>query len=523
MTAIGRIARTAAVALGALGLLAPVASAQSEECLGPVGGGTTPVAGGAPLTFGIYPGGLAGQIGPPAPPKPDDPPAIVRALSDLRGDARRPFNVHLYLEFTGAADQEQRVRQALELIERYGSRGYDVEYVLTYRPRARRGALDVIDWVAFVRSMVRRLGAAPGLAGLQITNEVTNTVSPDASDGAYPGARDALVQGVLAADDEARRSGRPDLAIGFNWFYRLDPATEQGFWTEIGVKGGPAFARAVDWIGLDAYPGTFFPPGGGTSLRGSMINAMAVLRECYAPMAGIGPEKPMHVIENGWPTGPGRPAATQAAALDEMVRAVHDHRRTYNVTSYNWFDLRDGDSSSQNFGQHYGIMLDDYTPKPAFAVYRGLIEQLGVRPVDAGGGPAGPATGRRRARLAVTVRPRRARRARPVVRTRGRLVLPGGVDAARACGGRVTVQVKARRRTVSARRARVRPNCTFASRVALRVPSRLRGARRLAVHVRFAGNARLRPATARPRAVRLRAQRARSADAGPGGPASASR
>ena len=508
MTALGRITRTVALAVCALALVAGEAAAQSgDDCFGPVGGGSAPPPGGEPLRFGIYPGGKAGQVVGSATPKPDDPAAILRALGDLRGDARRPFGVHLYLEFSGDADQERNVREALALVERYGSRGYDVEYVLTYRPRERRGAADVADWVVFVRSMVRRLTAVPGLSSLQVTNEVNNTSSPDSSDGAYPGARDALVQGVLAADDEARRIGREDLEIGFNWFYRLDPATEQSFWTEIGTKGGPAFAQAVDWIGLDAYPGTFFPPGGGTSLRSSMVNAMAVLRECYAPMAGIGERTPMHVIENGWPTGAGRPASTQAAAMDEMVRAVHDHRRRYNVTSYNWFDLRDSDSSDPNFGQQFGIMTDDYTPKPAFALYRGLIEQLGVRPVDVSSGPGVPAAGRGLARLAVTVRPRRDRRPPVVVRTRGRLVLPAGVEAASACGGAVAVQIKASRRTVSARRARVRPNCTFASRVALRVPSRLRGARRLAVHVRFLGNARLRAVSAKPRRVALRGSR----------------
>ena len=494
----GRVGLAIAALLAVLSSAAP-ARAQ-DACSGPVGRGPPPAPGGAPLTFGIYPGGLAGQVVGSATPRPDDPAAIVRALADLRGDARRPFNVHLYLSFTNAEDQEERVQEALALIERYGRLGYDVEYVLTYRPAGRRGEADVADWVAFVRSMVRRLGAVDGLRSLQVTNEVNNTLSPDASDGAYPGARDALVQGVLAADDETRRTGREDLEIGFNWFYRLDPETERSFWSELGAKGGPAFARAVDWIGLDAYPGTFFPPGGGTSLRSSMINAMSVLRECYAPMAGIGSSTPMHIIENGWPTGPGRSPAQQAEAMNEMVRAVHEHRATYNVTSYNWFDLRDGDSSDPNFGQQFGIMRDDYTPKPAFALYRGLIEQLGVGPA-----PAPVTSGARAlARIAVRVTPRRDRRPPVAVVSRGRVLPPAGAARGAVCAGRVIVRVKARSRTISARSARVRADCTFASRVVFRVGERLRGARRLAVHVRFAGNAHLRPVSAPARTVRLR-------------------
>ena len=92
------------------------------------------------------------------------------------------------------------------------------------------------------------------MIALQITNEVNINYSPDSSDGSYAGARDALVQGVIAARDEARKLGHSQLKIGFNWAYRQDPATEQSFWQGLRDRGGPAFVAAVEWIGLDAYP-----------------------------------------------------------------------------------------------------------------------------------------------------------------------------------------------------------------------------------------------------------------------------
>jgi hypothetical protein len=46
------------------------------------------------------------------------------------------------------------------------------------------------------------------------------------------------------------------------------------------------------------------------------------------------------------------------------------------VTSYCWFDLRDSDSSSSSFQSQYGLLRDDYSPKPAFAVYRRLVAKL---------------------------------------------------------------------------------------------------------------------------------------------------
>ena len=358
--------------LASLVVAAP-AAAQSPACAGDLGSLPTPKAGAHPLTFGIYPGGLAGQVvGPPADPKPDDPAKILGALGQLRGGSR-PFVLHLYLEWNGTGDREQRVREAEALIDRYTSRGYAVEYVLTYRPRARRGEPDVREFVAFTRAMVRRLG--PELKSLQVMNEVNNGLSPDASDGAYPGARDALPRAIIAAGDEKRRLDLSRLEIGMNWFYRLTPDHEYEFWSELGRKGGPALARSLDWVGLDAYPGTFFPPG--SRYRESMANAMSALRECYMPLAGLGPEIPIHIAENGYPTGPGRSYEEQASALEQMVRAVHDFRGNYNVTDYRWFDLRDGDSSNPNFQQQFGIMRDDYTPKPAYDVYRRLIEELG--------------------------------------------------------------------------------------------------------------------------------------------------
>jgi len=57
-----------------------------------------------------------------------------------------------------------------------------------------------------------------------------------------------------------------------------------------------------------------------------MVNAMSSLRECYMPLAGLPATTPIHVSENGWPTGPGRSYEEQAVALEQMVRAVHDYR-----------------------------------------------------------------------------------------------------------------------------------------------------------------------------------------------------
>ena len=394
-----RAMRTGAAAAitAALLVAAAPASAQDATCSGDLGSLPDPKPGAPPLTFGIYPGGQAGQVfGPPAEPKPDDPAAIDAALDKLHGP-RTPFVAHLYLSFTTGADQEELIRRAEQQVTRHASNGIASEVVLAYRPAGRRGEPDVRDFVAFTRAMVRRLG--PSLEAIQVMNEVNNGLSPDASDGAYPGARDALPQAILAAADEKRSAGLDRLEIGMNWFYRLTPDHETAFWQELGRKGGPGLARSLDWVGLDAYPGTFFPPG--NRYREATVNALSSLRECYMPLAGLPATTPIHVSENGYPTGPGRSEAEQVTAAGQMIRAVDDFRGNYNVTDYRWFDLRDGDSANPSFQQQYGLMRDDYTPKPAFEAYRGLIAELGC--TDARGPRAAIASASVRRRV-VTVR-----------------------------------------------------------------------------------------------------------------------
>jgi hypothetical protein len=232
-----------------------------------------------------------------------------------------------------------------------------------------------------VREVVRRFGRIRAVIALQIANEVNIGFSPDSSDGAYERAPEALVRGVIAAKREARRLRLDRLKIGFNWFWHLDGAVERRFWRALRDHGGRRFARAVDWIGLDAYPGTVFPvvvPLGGE--RDAIVSALRSLR-CFARVPGIPRSTPIKVEENGWPTLlPARAYAEQATRLRRMVRAVHDYRGAFNVSDYRWFNLRDADTAAPALFQHSGLLESDYDAKPAFAAYRGLVRDLG-RPV----------------------------------------------------------------------------------------------------------------------------------------------
>ena len=402
-----QIAVTVALVTAGLAAAGP-ASAQPPGCVGDTEADDVAQAPGKLLTFGITPLPQAGQIGPaPAPAVPERPDQTYSWLGALRPRGG-PFVLRLNRFFW--SDGEDAFHRYLEHAERFTSRGYLVELQVRYHPNEQQEG-DIEAWKAHVREVVRRFGPNRRVVALQITNEVNFNMSPDSSDGSYREARQALVDGVIAAKDEARRRGHDQLQIGFNWAYRLDPGSEQSFWQGVRDRGGRPFVDALDWIGLDAYPGTVFPPEADLDgYRDGMVNAMSALR-CYATVPGIPASIPMKIEENGWPTFPGRSVDEQADILEAMVRAVHDFRGTYNVTDYRWFNLRDGDTSAPQPFQHFGLLRSDYTPKPAFDRYRALIDQLSIRDGSGSGGR------RRRARLSLRLRYRkRGRCARGRVR-----------------------------------------------------------------------------------------------------------
>jgi hypothetical protein len=367
------LALTAVVALG----LAAPAQAQNA-CFGQTDADSVEQKPGPALRFGITPGVQTGQYvtGAVPPRTPEDPAKQVAGLAGLRpGDG--PFVLRLHRFFWSGGEDE--IRRVLALSDLYTRAGYLVELQLRYHPNAQQEG-DIGAWVEHVREVVRRFGANPRVVAIQVTNEVNITFSPDSSDGSYTGARDALIEGVVAAKDEVRKRGFRQLEIGFNWAYRSEPSAENGFWSYLRDHGGPRFVEALDWVGVDAYPGTVFPPAhteGGE--RDGMVNAFSTFR-CYAGSAGIPETVPIHVEENGWPTAPPeRSYEQQAKVAETLVRAVNDFRGTYNITDYRWFNLRDGDTTSPNFQTQYGLMTDEYEPKPAYGVYSRLVRELTER------------------------------------------------------------------------------------------------------------------------------------------------
>ena len=267
----------AAVLAAAVAVAAPSSPAQTPQpCLGDPGAAGVEALPGPRVRFGLTPAGEAGALGPAVPVTPISKSKTLAALARLKAPGK-PLVLRLNRFFW--SERRAGFREYLRRARGYAHEGYLVELQLRYHPDERQEG-DIPRWLRWVRNVVRTFGRSKGVVGIQVANEVNFTISPDSSDGAYEGARAALVRGVIAAKAVARRRGYDHLTIGFNWFYRTDPQSEASFWAYLRDAGGERFRRSVDWVGLDAYPGTFFPPAeypGGE--RDGMVAAVSTLRK----------------------------------------------------------------------------------------------------------------------------------------------------------------------------------------------------------------------------------------------------
>jgi len=326
------------------------------------------------LRFGIYPGGGAGLVHATGAARPEDPVLRLDALRRLRGD--RQLVLHLYSSWTGDVGEQEAVDRALAEVRHYAAAGFAVEPVLRYRPA--RGA-DVAGFTAHVRAVGRELAAHRAVVAVQITNEANVPGAPDAADGAYPEARAALVRGVVAADQELRAARRADVRVGFNWAAAGDPGPADAFWRDLRRLGGRRFVAAVDWVGVDVYPGTWSGEGDHPrAVRAELERVLRLLRRTALPAAGLGPDVDLRISENGFPTGAARDEARQAMLLREAITTVDRLRTTYGITDYRWFDLRDAITGRPELEHGYGVLRDDYGEKPGFAVLAELIRRLGA-------------------------------------------------------------------------------------------------------------------------------------------------
>ena len=328
-----------------------------------------------PLRFGVSPE-PAGTVGTSqGPVEPEDP-----AMRDARMDELQPAHRDLVVRLSRLfmEDGKAGIRRLARRARSFSRAGFLVESQVRYHPPPEQEG-DMRAWKRFVRAVARRLGRNPSLVALTITNEVNLPISPNTSDGAFEGAREAIVRGVPAARRTLARIGRRDVALGFSYAYRYTPDADRSFWQDLGTLGSPRFRRSLDYVGVQLYPRLVWPPVLLTQDAGeATLEALTLVRECWMPMAQLGPDVDLWITENGYATNLGHTEDGQATDLDDTVRAVHRYAGTLGVSDYRYFNLRDNRPNGTDLFDDLGLLRADYTPKPSFAVYQRLIRKFGA-------------------------------------------------------------------------------------------------------------------------------------------------
>ena len=145
------------------------------------------------------------------------------------------------------------------------------------------------------------------------------------------------------------------------------------FWRRFRERGSPGACDAIEFAGLTMYPGRFGAWVPSLPDVAERTTEMLTRYRAQLSSAGIPETLPIRVCESGWPTGPGRTEADQARILETIVRTVAGLKTDLGITHWELFTLRDADSSSDDTFGRFGILRDEYTPKPAYAVVRDLI------------------------------------------------------------------------------------------------------------------------------------------------------
>jgi hypothetical protein len=312
------------------------------------------------VIFGVYPGGAAGAATGMALGPPDVPERVLDALDALQGEERVPLTVRCYEVFGDTAGHT--LRQTPADPARYVTKSRRLDLVVQYQSRSE----DIDGYCAFLRDAIDRYGDA--LATVQVAEE-PNVVGNPVLDGDYPQVLDAVAAGVVAARRHAARRGLERLQVGINTTPLFGPS--ERFLTELTAAGGREFAAALDYVGLDVFPDVFRPVAA-ARLASVTAALLAQHRELRMTPAGLG-HLPLRITEHGWPTGPDRPPERQAEVVATVIDAVVEHAERLHLDSYSHFSLRDADSSQPGLFHRFGLMTDDYRPKPAFHTYRARI------------------------------------------------------------------------------------------------------------------------------------------------------
>ncbi|MBB4685690.1 hypothetical protein [Amycolatopsis jiangsuensis] len=308
------------------------------------------------FTFGIWPGVVQSDLVRldtyiPAPP--EDVERTAAAVAHLSSGASR-FYVRTYRGYRSGRPATPPdptpylgAGRVLDLVLGYGSDEPDPH-----------------GFATAIRAAVREVAELGG-GKLQVCEEV-NVGAP--LDGGSPGCYEALAAGLAAAVAERDRLGA-EVAVGFNAAVALpgDP-----FWPSVRAHVGPELLERIDYVGLDFFPDVF-RPAPPEVLPGAVTHVLRSFRESASSL-GIPATVPIHITETGWPTGPEHTEEDQARVLGTVAETMRSLASQLRIDTYELFGLRDGLTTGPRMNR-FGLLRDDYQPKPAYELIRRLIAE----------------------------------------------------------------------------------------------------------------------------------------------------
>ena len=267
------------------------------------------------------------------------------------------------------SDGDAGIRRFERIIDRYTRAGFDTELQVRYHPSARQRG-NIAAWTRYVRHVVDVFGPNRRVIAMTITNEINLPFSPNTSDGAYPDAEQALIAGDHRRPPRGTAPRLQAAAIRLHVRLPLQPGHRRGDVHRAADVAGRRFARRSGSSESTTTRSCIRASTAGSASPAATVadarHDAALLHEARrSRAAGV----PLWVTESGYDTRRDRHRHAAAAALVQIVDAIRGAARTYGVTDYRWFNLRDNLSTSTGFAQTTGLLTDDYR---AQAVVRGL-------------------------------------------------------------------------------------------------------------------------------------------------------
>jgi hypothetical protein len=311
----------------------------------------------AAVSWAIYPGGAIGTVADIGAATPEDPVQTTAALRRLSPAQR--LRIRLYDLYQEPSDAYST--RFLESAREYATAGWNVDVVLRYAPRVAGG--DPQGFAQFSRARTAQLSVYSRVRSIQIGNEL-NAQTAATSDGAFPQNVHAVLSAGRQVDALLQSRRRTDIQIGVSWAGDPTPsASLQAFATS------PGSLRWVDWVGINAYPGTWGPR------QPALSGLVASARNVRLALAGSRLRgRPIRITETGWPTSFERTEQQQRKYILALQRFSQKHARRWGVSYIAWFDLRDANSNASLFEAGYGLFDASYRPKAGVATFRRLVE-----------------------------------------------------------------------------------------------------------------------------------------------------